>query len=90
VTIFVTGGTGVIGVPTIRALVREGHDVTVSVRSAEKANLVRSLRATPVEADSYDVSSLRRALRERDTDRTSASIPRLGRRSHLRVGRSAQ
>jgi nucleoside-diphosphate-sugar epimerase len=63
VRIFVMGGTGVIGVPAVRGLVREGHEVMVSARSAEKANLVRSLGARPVEADSYDVSSLRRALR---------------------------
>jgi nucleoside-diphosphate-sugar epimerase len=63
VRIFVAGGTGVLGVPTVRALVREGHDVRVSVRSPEKANLVRGLGAEPVTADSYDVGSLRAAMR---------------------------
>ena len=61
--IFVAGGTGVIGAPSVRALVREGHEVRAGVRSANKADQVRALGAEPVDVDNYDVRTLRLAMR---------------------------
>ncbi|MEO7398468.1 MAG: NAD(P)-dependent oxidoreductase [Ilumatobacteraceae bacterium] len=56
--IFVAGGTGVVGARAVKALVGDGHDVTVVVRSDAKADLVRSLDAVPVVVDLFDESAV--------------------------------
>jgi nucleoside-diphosphate-sugar epimerase len=60
--VFVAGGTGVLGRATVRALREAGHQVRASARGEEKANLVRSLGAEPVEVDLYDPAAARRAI----------------------------
>jgi len=60
--IFVAGGSGTIGVPLVRALVRSGHQVAATTRSPEKQDLLRSLGATPVVVDALDADALRRAV----------------------------
>lgn len=64
--IFVAGGTGVIGWRATRALVAEGHDVTVVARGAAKAELVRSLHARPVAVDLFDPSAVRTAVSDHE------------------------
>lgn len=60
--IFVAGGTGVIGRPSVEALVAAGHQVRSSARGSEKAALVRAMGAEPVDVDLYDEASLRRTI----------------------------
>lgn len=60
--IFVAGGTGVVGVPAVRALVADGHTVSVVARSPEKARVVDAAGATPVEADLFDPESVAAAV----------------------------
>ena len=60
--VFVTGGTGAIGRPTVSALVKAGHSVHALVRSDEKAELIRSLGATPVSVSLFNVDELTSVL----------------------------
>jgi nucleoside-diphosphate-sugar epimerase len=64
--LFVTGGTGVIGKPALAALVADGHEVSAVARTDAKADLVRSLGATPVEVDLFDPMAVRRAVEGHD------------------------
>jgi nucleoside-diphosphate-sugar epimerase len=60
--IFVTGGTGVVGTRAIPALVAAGHEVTAVARGADKADLVRSMGATPVAVDLFDPDAVKTAV----------------------------
>lgn len=60
--IFVAGGTGVIGRPSVAELVAAGHQVRSTARGAEKAALIRAMGAEPVDVDLYDEAELRRAM----------------------------
>ena len=60
--VFVAGGTGVLGRASLPALVAAGHSVRSTARGADKAALVRSLGAEPVECDLYDFASVRKAI----------------------------
>jgi nucleoside-diphosphate-sugar epimerase len=64
--VFVAGSTGVIGRRAVAALVAAGHEVTAVVRSPEKAELARSLGATPVEVSIFDPDALRTAAADHD------------------------
>lgn len=64
--IFVTGGTGVLGRATLQSLVKEGHAVRASVRSEERANLVRSLGGEPAFVDVFDPDELTRETKDTD------------------------
>jgi nucleoside-diphosphate-sugar epimerase len=61
--IFVAGGSGAIGVPLVRALVRAGHQVTATTRSANKQSILRALGANPVVVDALDADALAAAVR---------------------------
>ncbi|MGZ3505980.1 MAG: NAD-dependent epimerase/dehydratase family protein [Vulcanimicrobiaceae bacterium] len=61
--VLVVGGTGVIGAPSVQALVKAGHDVRATARGEKKAQSVRNAGAEPVETDIFDVDALRRAMR---------------------------
>jgi nucleoside-diphosphate-sugar epimerase len=76
--VFVTGGTGVVGTRAIPALVADGHTVTAVARSAAKADLVRTLGATPVEADLFDADAVKAVVDGHDAVANLAtSIPPL-------------
>lgn len=60
--IFLTGGTGVIGTRAIRALVAAGHDVTAVARSSAKADVVRTLGASPVGVDLFEAEEVSAAV----------------------------
>lgn len=60
--IFVTGGTGVLGQPTVRLLVARGHEVTALARNEKRAQLVIELGATPLVGDLFDASFVREAV----------------------------
>ncbi len=60
--VFVAGASGVIGRRLVPLLVRTGHTVVGTTRSAEKAQLLHSLGAEPVVIDVFDSAALRRAV----------------------------
>lgn len=60
--VFVTGGTGAVGTHAVPALVAAGHDVTAVARGAAKADLVRSMGATPVAVDLFDAAAVKAAV----------------------------
>ncbi len=60
--IFVAGGTGVLGRATLKALVEAGHVVRATARGDEKAVVVRSLGAEPVQVDLFDPKEVRQAV----------------------------
>lgn len=57
-TLFVTGATGVLGRPTVDALVAAGHDVRAVSRGADKATQLRDAGAEPVPVDLFDLEPL--------------------------------
>lgn len=60
--IFVTGGTGVVGTRAVPALVAAGHEVTAVARGDAKAELVRSMGATPAAVDLFDTDAVKAAV----------------------------
>lgn len=68
IRVFVAGATGVIGSRILPLLTRAGHTVAGMTRTAEKAELVRSLGAEPVVCDVYDASALTAAVKRFQPD----------------------
>lgn len=64
--IFVTGGSGRIGQPLIRALVAAGNDVIALARSPEAEAAVRGAGADVVKGDLEDAEALRRGIEGAD------------------------
>jgi nucleoside-diphosphate-sugar epimerase len=60
--VFVAGATGVLGWRSVRELVAAGHEVTGIARTEEKADLLRSLGATPVRVDLFDADGVKAAV----------------------------
>jgi len=84
--VFVAGATGVVGGRAVRALVRAGHEVTALVRSPAKADVARSLGATPAEGSLFDPEWLRTAVAGHDAVCNLAThIPALARAADPRA-----
>lgn len=64
--IFVSGATGVVGRRAVRALVEDGHEVTAMARTEEKARLLETLGARPVQVSLFDGPALERAIAGHD------------------------
>lgn len=64
--VFVTGGTGAIGVHTVPALVAAGHAVTALARGDAKAAWLRSQGAEPVSVSLFDRRGLADAFADHD------------------------
>jgi len=64
--IFVAGATGVLGTRAVPALVEAGHEVTGVARTPEKAEVVRSMGATPVTVDLFDPGAVKEAVAGHD------------------------
>lgn len=60
--VFLAGAGGVIGRRLTPLLVKAGHDVTGTTRSADKAAAVAALGATPAVVDVFDAEALMRAV----------------------------
>ncbi len=60
--IFVAGGTGVLGLASLKALIEAGHQVRATARTPEKAEVVRNLGAEAVSVDLYDPKEVRQAI----------------------------
>jgi len=67
VRIFVTGGTGVVGQPTIRLLVARGHETLALARDETRAQILREAGATPCVGDLFDEKFIRAATRGADS-----------------------
>ncbi len=65
--ILLTGGTGVLGLPTLRLLVARRHHVTALVRSEASARTVVGLGATPLLGDLFDPNIVRAAMEGMDS-----------------------
>lgn len=62
--VFLAGASGAIGRRLVSLLVRAGHEVAGTTRSAERLALLRSLGAEPVVVDVFDAAALARAVAE--------------------------
>lgn len=65
--IFVTGGTGVLGQPTVRLLVARGHQVTALARDPARAQILTEAGARPCTGDLFDEAFVREAVRGADS-----------------------
>jgi nucleoside-diphosphate-sugar epimerase len=84
--VFVTGGTGVVGTRAVPALVAAGHEVTAVARTPEKAELVRSMGATPVAVDLFDAAAVKAAVDGHETvAHLATNIPRMTRAARLKA-----
>ncbi len=64
--VFLVGGTGAVGAPTLTALIAAGHEVTALARSTEKATVVAAKGARPVIASIYESGQLEPAFAGHD------------------------
>jgi nucleoside-diphosphate-sugar epimerase len=60
--VFVAGGTGTLGRPLVRELVRAGHEVTALTRHPENRAMLEALGARIAVADALDAPDLERAV----------------------------
>ena len=60
--VFLAGAGGVIGRRLTPLLVKMGHQVAGTTRSADKAGAIRAMGAEPVVVDVFDAEALKRAL----------------------------
>jgi len=66
--IFLAGAGGVVGRSLTPLLVKAGHTVTGTTRSADKAGVIAALGATPVVVDVFDAAALAKAARAATPD----------------------
>jgi len=66
--VFVAGATGAIGSPLVSALVRRGHEVTGTTRSADRARALEAAGARPAVVDALDGEAIARAVAEAEPD----------------------
>lgn len=60
--VFLTGGTGVVGRPTVGALVGAGHEVRAVSRREDASAALRQAGAVPVAVDLFDAAALKEAV----------------------------
>lgn len=60
--VFVAGASGAIGRPTVRQLVKAGHEVVGMTREEERAAAIRETGAEAVVCDAFDAEGLREAV----------------------------
>ncbi len=65
-SIFIAGGTGVIGRRVVPQLVAAGHRVTAAARSAAGRASLQGLGATAIELDLFDRNAVANAVRDQD------------------------
>jgi nucleoside-diphosphate-sugar epimerase len=61
--VFLAGATGAIGRPLLRRLVADGHEVTGTTRSEERAAAIREQGASAVVLDAFDREAVHAAVR---------------------------
>ena len=60
--VFVAGATGALGVPVVRLLVADGHEVVGLTRSPSRASMVAKFGARPVIGNALDPESMNAAV----------------------------
>ena len=60
--IFLTGGTGAVGVHVVRMLLQQGHSVTATARSDEAAATLTTAGARPSRCDLFDARAVQEAV----------------------------
>jgi uncharacterized protein YbjT (DUF2867 family) len=60
--IFVAGGTGAIGRPTLDQLLARGHDVVALTRTSERAQALAAQGIKPAIADIFDADAVKAAV----------------------------
>jgi nucleoside-diphosphate-sugar epimerase len=68
VIVLVAGASGVIGQRLLPLLRQDGHQVVGTTRSPAKAEMLRSLGATPVVVDVFDKAALEQVVRNAKSD----------------------
>ena len=66
--VLIAGATGALGVPLVRALIADGHQVLGITRTPGKSSLLTTLGAQPIVADVMDRQDLLKALAGRQAD----------------------
>jgi 2-alkyl-3-oxoalkanoate reductase len=66
--VFVAGGSGAVGTRLVPALVKAGHEVVASTRSAAKTDRLRELGAEPVVMDGLDREATIAAVRDSEAE----------------------
>src|SRR4051812_47668220 len=82
--VLVAGSTGALGLPTVRQLVDNGHEVFGLTRSKEKAGLLTEAGATPVFGDVLDKDSIGRVVRDVGPDGIAQLLNALPKRGPMR------
>lgn len=89
--VFVTGGTGAIGVHAVPTLMRSGHTVTALARTPEKARALAARGANPVMASLFDSSALAAVFADHDAVvNLATAMPPTSRFMSLRAWRATQ
>ncbi|MBL8209945.1 MAG: NAD(P)-dependent oxidoreductase [Bryobacterales bacterium] len=60
--IFLAGAGGTLGIPLLRQLITDGHEVTAMTRSSAKRGVLETMGARPVVVDVFDATALRDAV----------------------------
>ncbi len=85
VRVFVAGASGALGVPLVRQLVAQGHQVTGLTRHAAKRTLLEGLGAEAVVANALDPDALRAAVVAAQPDVVVHALTAIPRRGPLRA-----
>jgi uncharacterized protein YbjT (DUF2867 family) len=64
--VFVAGGTGTLGRPTLALLLAAGHEVVALARTPERGAVLQRLGAEPVVGDLFDLRAMTAALEGAD------------------------
>lgn len=62
--VFVAGASGALGVPLVKELLRQGHQVTAMGRSASSAQKLKSVGADVAQVDALDAAGLHEAVEQ--------------------------
>ena len=62
--VFIAGGTGAVGIPTLKKLMEKNHKVFALTRDEKKCALLNSIGAEPVIANIMDKSDLLSCLKK--------------------------
>src|SRR5258708_34311139 len=82
--VFVAGATGALGVPVVRRLVADGHEVVGVTRTAPRKHIITELGARAIVGNALDAASLRSAVESLAPDAVVHALTAIPRRGPLR------
>ena len=82
--VFLAGATGALGQRLVPLLVKGGHDVVGTTRTADKVDGLRLAGVTPVVLDGHDAAAIRRSVVEAEPDVVIHQMTSLGGEFDLR------